>query len=170
MLGFSVAQTIGFTVAGLVSLSMVAIATLLIPLRRFGEFQQFVSEFLVPLAKPLSVVQIGVISAAAGIGEELLFRWSLQGGFQSAFPGLAGTIVGLCVTSVLFGLCHAVTIVYAIMAAAIGGLLGGIMIASGSVVPAILAHGLYDFAALWILRGIARGKIPFSHVRHGPPE
>jgi membrane protease YdiL (CAAX protease family) len=93
-----------------------------------------------------------VISLLAGLGEELLFRWSLQGGITSVLEtriGLtAAVVVGLAAASVMFGICHWVNSAYGITTIVIGAYLGAVMIWSGSwIVPAV-AHALYDFVAL----------------------
>ena len=51
--------------------------------------QQFVDKKLKPLFQGISLVQMLALSLLAGFGEELFFRWCLQGGVtQLLFPSL----------------------------------------------------------------------------------
>ena len=52
----------------------------------------------------------------------------------------------------LFGLGHWITPSYGVLAGIIGGYLGLLTMASSNLLPAILAHALYDFAALVYLK------------------
>ena len=165
-----VGATIVWTLAGLAATFSLAALVWFIPLRPFREFRQFVQRCIVPLFERLTLGQIALISASAGIGEEMLFRWCLQGGLQSAFASVTGTVVALFVASIVFGLCHAMGLMYVVTASLIGGLLGTIMIVSGSVVPAILTHGIYDFVAIVILRQASRGNAEVARDWNRGPE
>ena len=154
------AAMIGWSAGGFAAISLCAIAFLVIRWKPFREFRNFVLRELVPLFAPLSMTQVALISASAGIGEEMLFRWSLQGGLQHLVPGTYGLIAALIIASVAFGMVHAVTPMYALIATVIGSVLGLILIFSGSVIPAILAHAFYDFVAILILR---RNRNPGNH-------
>lgn len=143
---------IGWSALGFLAVSSSAVGSLVIPWKPCREFRKFVLKELLLLFAPLSLAQIALISASAGVGEEMLFRWSLQGGLQHVWPGTGGMIAALIVASVAFGLVHAITPMYAFVATVIGILLGLVMILSGSVVPSILAHAVYDFVAILVLR------------------
>jgi membrane protease YdiL (CAAX protease family) len=54
-------------------------------------------------------------------------------------------------TAVAFGLAHALTVTYAVLAALVGGYLGWLHLASGNLLVPVLAHALYDFIALRLL-------------------
>jgi membrane protease YdiL (CAAX protease family) len=146
---------LGWTVVGLGASGLIAGAMVWIPLRSVARWRVFVLEQLAPLFRDLSIAQVAVISASAGIGEEMLFRWSLQGGLQHLWPGTFGSVLALLLASFVFGLAHAVNAVYVWMATIMGAALGGIMLLSGSVVPAILAHAVYDFVAILVLQRMA---------------
>lgn len=145
-----------WTLVGLIATAAIACALLTAPLRPFREFRRFTLQQLVPLFQPLTVGQVALISAFAGLGEEMLFRWCLQGGLQSSLGEGAGFWIALVVASILFGLCHALNWLYVLFATIMGAAMGCIMHFSGSVVPPILAHGLYDFCAILVLREIGR--------------
>ena len=92
----------------------------------------------------MTTQELILLSAAAGIGEEVLFRGTLQ--------TLFGITWGLWVTSVIFGLVHAVTPAYFAMATVMGLYLGWVHIASDNLLAPILVHWLYDAVALYLLR------------------
>ena len=64
-----------------------------------------VSQHLRPLFVSASYFELGLLSVAAGIGEELLFRWRLQGGVSSQRSPTLGLIqaqlLGLLVGSLV---------------------------------------------------------------------
>jgi len=97
-----------------------------------------------PAFAPWSVAQLGLISIAAGVCEEVLFRSVIQGTLAMN----SGPTVALIVASVLFGAAHLVTVAYGIIAAAIGAYLGLIWLLGGNLLIPIVAHAAYDFVAL----------------------
>jgi membrane protease YdiL (CAAX protease family) len=118
------------------------------PLLRIKRFSE---EVLRPLLAPCSVLDLLGISVLAGLGEEMLFRGVLQRAFadwmRNPWPALV-------LASVLFGLLHAVTLTYALLATLMGAYLGWLWHYTGNLLPAVIAHALYDFLALlFLLRG-----------------
>jgi multicomponent Na+:H+ antiporter subunit D len=87
-------------------------------------------------------------AALAGIGEELVFRGVLQIWLEQW-----GYATSLIVSNIVFALCHAVTLTYAILAFVMGLFLGLIMDApeNRSLLAPILTHALYDFFAFCVL-------------------
>ncbi|HEY2827032.1 MAG TPA: CPBP family intramembrane glutamic endopeptidase [Pirellulales bacterium] len=108
-----------------------------------GRLNATVDEMLVPLFARCSIVQLALISAVAGIGEELLFR----GVLQPLLIGWLGIAAGLIIASTVFGLLHAVTVTYAVLATAVGAYLGWLALTTGNLLVPMIAHGLYDFVA-----------------------
>ena len=91
-----------------------------------------------------SWLELALISLAAGVGEELLFRGALQ-------PLLAGwvpPIVAIGVVSLAFGLAHALSTMYFVAATLVGFYLGWLTMAYDDLIAPMVAHGLYDFIAL----------------------
>lgn len=88
-------------------------------------------------------VDLAIISAAAGLGEEILFR----GVMQSAIADRAGAILALVLTSVVFGFMHYVSFAYAIYATVLGASFGILFMYTGLWAP-IVAHATFDFVAL----------------------
>ncbi len=85
------------------------------------------------------------LGAAAGIGEEMLFRGVMQfelGGW------LGSDVVAVGLTSIVFGALHAVTPLYAGLAALASVYFGWLYLATGNLVVPIVTHAFYDWAAL----------------------
>lgn len=86
-----------------------------------------------------------VLAAIAGISEEILFRGVIQPWMENSW----GMAAGLICSSILFGLIHAVTPLYAILATSISIYLGLSLDYGGerNLLTPIVIHGLYDFLA-----------------------
>ena len=89
-----------------------------------------------------------ILAALAGFGEELLFRGMLQ-------PWLAewNVTFAFIATNVAFGLMHAVTPSYVIVAAGVGMYLSWLSYGIGepNVLRAVIAHGVYDWIAFVLI-------------------
>ncbi len=92
----------------------------------------------------LGIWQLAIISLAAAVGEEMLFR----GAFQFLFTRWMPVGLAIAITSVLFGLAHAVTWGYAVAATLVGAYLGWLFVATDSLVPPMIAHAVYNTCAL----------------------
>jgi len=84
------------------------------PLRRVS---QVVTRLVRELFARTPLLELALISAAAGLGEEMLFRGLLQDGLARAIGGSAGVPIALVVASVAFGVAHPVTPTYALLGA-----------------------------------------------------
>lgn len=104
----------------------------------------FVLEELGALVAGLSISELALLAALAGISEEVLFR----GVVQVALAGVLPEAGALATASVLFGLVHFATKAYAMLAGVMGLYLGALFLAQGSLVAPIITHALYDFIAL----------------------
>jgi sodium transport system permease protein len=96
----------------------------------------------------LTIVGVGVL---AGVCEELFFRGPLQTAFVRRLPHWAAIVL----VGVLFGAIH-MDLPGLPIRAALGVLLGWMVWRSGSIFPAMLAHGLFDSTTIamawWALR------------------
>ena len=100
-------------------------------------------DLLKPAFAGIGVREVVVISLAAGIGEELLFRGVLQ------------PEVGLIPASLVFGALHTGgrgTLAFGCWVALMGAALGWLAAATGGLLAPIVAHALYDAAALVYIR------------------
>ncbi len=110
------------------------------PFRHLRRLSRDVLQPIFAAARPLDVL---AISAAAGLGEELLFRGALQ------------PLVGLWPASVLFGLCHLAgrdTIPLALWATGAGVIFGLLVRQTGGLAAPVTAHMAYDALALIYLQ------------------
>jgi membrane protease YdiL (CAAX protease family) len=89
---------------------------------------------------PAGVVLLG---AAAGLGEEWLFR------------GIVQPLVGLGWATLAFGAAHiggARMLPFGVWASVMGLVMGGLADATGGLTAPIVAHGVYDMLALEYIR------------------
>jgi len=100
-------------------------------------------DLLRPVFGNLGLPAIVLLSAVAGVGEEILFRGVLQREF------------GLIVASLAFGAVHVGgrgMVVLGAWAGATGFVLGGLALATGGLIAPIATHALYDALALAYIR------------------
>ena len=128
------------------------------PLR---SIRRFYGRILRPLLGHLGPVQILVLSVAAGVGEELLFRGVVQPEW------------GLIPASVLFGIVHiggADMVAFGVWAGGIGALLGWLAVATGGLLAPITAHAVYDALALAYIVWIPAAAVESDERFEEPPE
>jgi membrane protease YdiL (CAAX protease family) len=90
-----------------------------------------------------------ILSLAAGVAEETLFRDAIQGGLAER----VGPIFAILLASALFGASHMLTWTYGILAALIGVYLGVLYILTGNLLAPMITHALYDAVFLvWSLK------------------
>ncbi len=102
---------------------------------------------LAPLFVGASLLQLALISALAGIGEEALFRGVIQGSLIRQLPPWLAVLLA----SILFGLVHFITPTYALFATLFGLYLGWLTVTFDNLLVAMLVHGGYDFIVLTYL-------------------
>ncbi|MBL8888584.1 MAG: CPBP family intramembrane metalloprotease [Planctomycetaceae bacterium] len=162
-----------FAVSGGAMLAMVMFAGVWLLSQRgwawLTEIQQILDQVLIPSLRKCRYWQLLVLAMLAGIGEELLFRWAMQGWFELGLRGLFDSPMSLglapspterwafagaiLLTSIVFGLCHAITRAYCALATMMGLVFSGVVVCGGGLVGAMIAHGLYDFLAfVWLCR------------------
>ena len=135
---------LGIGVAATVPLAAVGIGSARITRGPPARLLEVVERQFAALFTGCTALDFAVISAAAGVAEEALFRGVLQAGLADRLsPG-----AGLLIASLLFGLAHLVTPLYAAITVLVGLYLGWIFQASDSLLAAMVTHGLYDFVAL----------------------
>ena len=103
-----------------------------------------------------------LLAALAGVSEELVFRGVIQPWVESSW----GLTTGLIVSNIIFGLVHAVTPLYAVLAALVGIYLGLSMDYAGDrnlLIP-IIIHSFYDLLAFFALMRVYRGSLNRSNI------
>ena len=127
----------------------------------YQPMQEFIDQSLRPMFVNTSVFELAIIALLAGVGEEILFRWCLQGGVFALLTPMTGTIGALLISLVLvnlvFGLCHWVNNTYLVFAFLAGIYLGLVMWWSSSWIVAAFAHTAFDFIALMYLKHTGPG-------------
>jgi CAAX protease family protein len=106
--------------------------------------RELVERLIYDLFPRASLLELAVISAVAGVSEELLFR----GVLQPLIGRWTTPVVGLIIASIVFGLFHAASLLYFALAALVGAYFGWLVLEFCDLVSPIVAHGLYDFLAL----------------------
>ncbi len=112
-------------------------------LLRSPRMRQVWHEVLRPFAATLSTGDALVIAALSGCTEELFFR------------GVLLPETGVVVSSLCFGVVHALTATYFAWATAVGAGMSALTLATDSLVVPIVAHATYNFGALLLLRRAA---------------
>ena len=96
------------------------------------------------------------LSILAGVSEEFLFRGTIE-------PLLCGWNwpAGFVISNILFGLCHAVTPAYTVLATLIGCYLSLTvwMDTQPSLIIPIICHSVYDLVAFFVVRKSYRVKV-----------
>lgn len=142
-------QALLLGVAGTVPLLLAFVFLLVAPLPPLRRMRQLFDDLLIPLFRDCTVAELAAISLLAGVGEEMLFRGVLQAVVARWF----GVVAGLVVASVAFGLLHAITPAYVVIASLFGLYLGWLWLLTDNLAVAIVAHALYDFLVLvYLLR------------------
>jgi len=145
-------RAVDFAWGGVACLPLLLLFLILMrwPVGPLCRIKQFSAAVIRPLFAPCSLAELALISLAAGIGEEMLFR----GFLQAALARWLGFWPGWALAGVLFGLLHLITPTYAVLAAFMGCYLGWVWVARDNLLVVIIAHGLYDFIALvYLTRG-----------------
>ena len=118
-------------------------------LQSIERFRRSQIEFFVNIGFRFTPFRNLMLAMVAGVGEELLFRGVFQTVADLALP----TTIAIIAPNLLFGALHARTLLYAVVAGAVGIYLGALFWATDSLAAPIITHALYDFIALeWTRR------------------
>lgn len=118
------------------------------PIGPLRSIKAFTEQVICPALAPCTRIDLLGISCLAGLGEEMLFRGLLQDALLTRMPWYGA----LAIASVLFGLLHAITPAYVILAGLMGAYLGGLYMLSDNLLAPIITHAAYDFTVLiWAL-------------------
>lgn len=101
-----------------------------------------------------------ILATIAGVSEEVLFRGVIQPWMENSW----GMMAGLLASSILFGLLHAVTPLYAILAATVSIYLGLSLDYGGerNLLTPIVIHAFYDFLVFIAIIKSYRATLPTS--------
>jgi CAAX protease family protein len=115
-----------------------------------------VHEFVDEMFHDATAMQLAFVALLAGVGEELLFR----GVLQSLVGRWTTPVFALIAVSLLFGLLHAVSRLYFVLATVVGVYFAWLALRFHDLVAPMTAHTLYDFAALVYLSRTGRRVSP----------
>ena len=148
---------------GIIPLLVFCKGIYMLPFRSVEFTRRFLRAFYHDFIRYCSVTQLLLVAIMSGIGEELLFRGVLQTSITQGFGGeTRGLVIGIFLTSLLFGLVHPINILYVVVCFIIGIYLGLIFVLSGNnlVVP-IIVHAFYNFILFLTLPQM----VGFSHKK-----
>lgn len=119
--------------------------------------------------KPALALVIAIaLGVAAGFGEEMLFR----GVFQYEVASRFGTATGVATASIIFGLLHAVTPLYAVLATIASIYFGTIYLLTENLAVPIACHTFYDIGALfyahWAVCQLSQTELKALALWEGP--
>lgn len=121
-----------------------------------ADLRHKVAPLVAELFRGAGWIHLAAVAIAAGVGEEMLFR----GALQPVAVRWCGEATGVLAVSLLFGVLHALTPTYFVLATAVGLYFGWLTQAFGDLTAPMIAHATYDFVALLVLLGVAsRGTV-----------
>jgi uncharacterized protein len=163
----NLAAAVAYGVLATIPLMPLLAAMLLCYWRPIAWLRRLVTRFVRQLFGRARLWQLALVSLAAGIGEEVLFR----GALQSIAVDFTTPMLGIAIASVLFGAVHAASWSYFWLATLVGAYLGLLAEWRGEILSAAIAHALYDFVALTcIARGCFQRHRPLFSVACGSAE
>lgn len=150
-------MAIFYGIVGTIPLFVFFMALYQIQIESFQEVKRALLETLAPNMVRLHWTDLFILAAIAGFTEEVLFRGTIQPWLESHW-GITG---GLIASNIVFGLVHAVTPMYAVLAALVGIFLGLSMDYGGerNLLTPIIIHGLYDFLAFLVIVQTYRNEL-----------
>ncbi len=126
-------------------------------LPQFQTIKRMLTDLLGPALNDCRAFELVLFALFIGFCEELMFRGFLQPWIEQS----AGYASGLVWSNVLFGLVHAVSLTYGVLAGVAGAYLGWLLDAPGerNLLTPIITHGVYDYLAfLWVIRSYRKER------------
>jgi len=141
-------ETLGQITWGLLPLIAGYFVLAALPFEALQRIDRLVRELFQQHMSHLKLWQLAVIAALAGIGEELFFRGLIQLGLSSVLYEWLAVLIA----SLIFGLAHAATRTYFLLAFIISVYLGFLFVHTGNLFVPIAIHALYDFIVFLYIR------------------
>lgn len=142
-------MAIFYGLLGTLPLFIFFMAMQLMPHEAVQRIRQLLLETLGPTLHRYGWADLFVLAAIAGLSEEVLFRGVIQPWIESSW----GMNAGLVFSNIIFGMVHAVTPLYAVLATLVGIYLGLSLDYGGerNLLTPVIIHGLYDFLAFIVI-------------------
>ena len=133
------------------------VLTTMVPWRPLVELRELVQTKLAPFFRGMPSWALFFIALGAGFGEEWLFRgFGIQGVgwlLPDTWSPVAVQWTAILIVALVFGGLHALTPMYFFLTFAMGVYFGYLVLLTESLMPVVVAHGLYDYVALlYIMR------------------
>ncbi len=138
-----------YGIAGTLPLFIIFIAMQNLQIKSVQRVRQLLLETLGPFMHRYGWADLLVLAAIAGLSEEVLFRGVIQPWIESSW----GLNAGLVFSNIIFGIVHAVTPLYAVLATLVGIYLGMSLDYGGerNLLTPVIIHALYDFLAFLVI-------------------
>lgn len=151
-----------YGLVGTVPLFLLFLAMQQLPLEPIKKIRLVLMDTLGPLLHRYSWADLFILAAIAGISEEILFRGVIQPWMENSW----GMTAGLIASNVLFGLVHAITPLYAILAMSVGIYLGLFLDYGGerNLLTPIVIHAVYDFLAFLVIMKTYRTTLSAEQI------
>ena len=151
---------VAFGLFATIPMLLLIVLTKMVPWRPLVELRELVQTKLAPFFREMPSWALLLVAMGAGFGEEWLFRgFGIQGVswlLRNAWPPEVIQWTAILIVALVFGALHALTPMYFSMTFAIGIYLGYIVLLTNSLLPAVVAHGLYDYIALMYIMRLDR--------------
>ena len=121
-----------------------------LPLDELNRLERVTKNQLRSMLGPSTIPQLIILSLAAGVGEELLFRGLIQNALLSLYSPttLTGALPAIACSSIAFGFAHPISKSYILVTTLIGLLFGFLYWHYQDLLACVLAHSLYDAVLL----------------------
>lgn len=142
------ARAWGFGVLGTIPPLILLVVMLRAKWDPLARFRTLLEQRVAPIFATFRWWQLLLLAAAAGWGEEMLFRGLLQ-------PLLCqwlGALGGIVLLGGIFGLAHALSRLYFALTLVMSMYLSWLLEVTGNLAVPVLVHGLYDAVALLIMQ------------------
>lgn len=135
-------------IAGAVPLAIFFFILDRLPIEALQRVTRLLIEVMGPPLAACRWFDLILLALFIGFAEELLFRGVVQPWLEGG-----GWILALVISNIIFGMLHAVTKTYAVLACLIGIYLGLMFDAGGSrnLLAPMLTHGVYDYIGFLIV-------------------
>ena len=158
-------MTLEFDLALGVGVGLVTVITSNL-LERFAEWARALSDGFRELLGEMSFAQIFALALFSSFGEEVFFRGFLQQAIsEHTLDGTAGQVLGIVISSVVFGFLHIGSDwktfwPWTVMALVMGAVFGVMFLATGNLAAPIIAHFTINFFNLTVLTMSKEGEEP----------
>ncbi|WP_031434537.1 CPBP family intramembrane glutamic endopeptidase [Methylomarinum vadi] len=138
-----------YGVAGTLPLFVIFVAMQNLQIEAVQQVRKLLLETLGPSMHRYGWADLFILAAIAGLSEEVLFRGVVQPWIEAGW----GRSAGLVFSNIIFGLVHAVTPLYAILATLVGIYLGLSLDygAERNLLTPVIIHAAYDFLAFLVI-------------------